>query len=418
MDSVKIALLGIGDASLPAFPEDADPLEGQGAQDFVVVFAFGPHALIVVLGPGGIHDGLAGPLDKGLALKLGGQPAPMSPEGMAALFTHRSDARQFLQAGRFGIEVALGAKSHAEPWGQVLTGPGEVAEQPGFGMGGEAGFDFLFQQGDMFVQSARLVQQRAQVQDGDTDARLLGGQRLGLADELQALFEQLGPPKVVSIIESFDHAGLGGFKAWEVGPTVQERPGHRGVEVAHQLEGLGIIAFDQAAELVEHLLFAIHQVPTGFDQAGQLEGLGVLGLEGAQFGGVVADQFQEQAGIGQVVSGARRSEGFAIASAGHWVDGINRQPGVLDQGVNDRAATGLNGQHDGPSAVALLQFAQPAMEGLGRLGQGALLGVASAVLQSEGVLSVTPVQTDPDLGRRHRLGGSRGGITIGSVIHV
>ena len=167
---LKIALFGIGDASLPAFPEDADPLEGQGAQDLVVVFAFGPHALIVVLGPGGIQDGLAGPLDKGLALELGSQPAPMSPEGVAAFFTHRSHAGQFLQAGRFGIEVALGAKSYAEPWGQVLTGPREVAEQLGLGMGGEAGFDFLFQQDDMFVQSARLVQQGAQVQDGDTDA--------------------------------------------------------------------------------------------------------------------------------------------------------------------------------------------------------------------------------------------------------
>jgi hypothetical protein len=37
----------------------------------VVVFAFGAHALAVVLGPGGTHNRLAGPLDEGLALELG-----------------------------------------------------------------------------------------------------------------------------------------------------------------------------------------------------------------------------------------------------------------------------------------------------------------------------------------------------------
>jgi len=52
---------------MPAAPEDANPLEGEGAQDGLVSNALGATALVEGLGPEGMGDSLAGPLDEGLA---------------------------------------------------------------------------------------------------------------------------------------------------------------------------------------------------------------------------------------------------------------------------------------------------------------------------------------------------------------
>ena len=202
---------------------------------------------------------------------------------------------------------------------------------------------------------------------------------------------------------------MGGFERDQVRPAAQEVHRQLGVQFADQLEGLGIVGAQEAGELVEDLGAAVHGVAPGLDQAGQFEGLGVLGFQRAEFGGVVAGQFQEDPGVGQVVTGPGGREGAAIAGAGDGVDGINRQPGILDQGVDDGAAAGLDGQGHRASAEAFFQVAQPGVERLGRVGQGAFFGRPGAVLQDEGVGVVAPVQADPGHGRRGGGGGSRPG---------
>jgi len=67
LEGHEVAGLVVGLAVVPAAPEDANPFEGQGAQDGLVGDAFGPAALVESLGPEAMGDGLAGPLDEGLS---------------------------------------------------------------------------------------------------------------------------------------------------------------------------------------------------------------------------------------------------------------------------------------------------------------------------------------------------------------
>src|SRR5580658_5906809 len=58
---LEISRLVVGFAVLPTFPQDADPLEGQGAEDGRVLFALVLHVLVVVGGPRTVHDCLPCP---------------------------------------------------------------------------------------------------------------------------------------------------------------------------------------------------------------------------------------------------------------------------------------------------------------------------------------------------------------------
>lgn len=71
--------------------------------------------------------------------------------------------------------------------------------------------------------------------------------------------------------------------------------------------------------------------------------------------------------------------------------------------MDDGAATGLNGQSDGASGVALAQILEPLVEVLGRMSQRAGLGFAGGIVEGEGVFLVAPVQADPGCGRRLQL---------------
>ena len=73
----KVASLVIGGASLPTLPKDANPLEGQRAEDDVVAFAFGFHVLVILPGPSGVDDGSAHSTK--VWREARGMPAPMDP---------------------------------------------------------------------------------------------------------------------------------------------------------------------------------------------------------------------------------------------------------------------------------------------------------------------------------------------------
>src|SRR5262245_5430998 len=101
---LEIARVVVGSVVLPAFPQNADPFESQGAENGGVVFALLEHARVINSGPRAIADGLAGPFHKGLSEKSGSLPAPMRPDLAAALFAHGRHANVFLQAGWVWVE--------------------------------------------------------------------------------------------------------------------------------------------------------------------------------------------------------------------------------------------------------------------------------------------------------------------------
>jgi hypothetical protein len=77
LQSQQVARLVVVDTVGPAAVEDADPLEGESAKGSLVLHATSSAAGVEGVGPEGARDGLANPLDEGLAEEGGAPIAPV-----------------------------------------------------------------------------------------------------------------------------------------------------------------------------------------------------------------------------------------------------------------------------------------------------------------------------------------------------
>ena len=100
---------------LPAAKEDADPFEGQGANDRVVFFTFGGVVLDIVAGPLAFGYRKAGKFVEGLPGKFRASASKINHSGFAAAFGHRSDSRKTLGVARSLITGTIGAKEAQQP---------------------------------------------------------------------------------------------------------------------------------------------------------------------------------------------------------------------------------------------------------------------------------------------------------------
>src|SRR5258707_14215665 len=74
LEGLQVFVVVVRSSILPAPEEDADPFEGQGANDGVKFFAFGLVVIDVVLSPLASGQGEAGGFLEGLSGKIGGGP--------------------------------------------------------------------------------------------------------------------------------------------------------------------------------------------------------------------------------------------------------------------------------------------------------------------------------------------------------
>ena len=92
----------------PSNGEDANPLESKSAKSGLMASAASPACFVESFCPEGPRDGLADPLDEGLAEKRGARVAPVHPALVATALGDGSYAGILLQCG--GVWEALGVR--------------------------------------------------------------------------------------------------------------------------------------------------------------------------------------------------------------------------------------------------------------------------------------------------------------------
>src|SRR5688572_9417641 len=100
-----------------------------------------PAALVESLGPEGAWDGLADPLDEGLAQKRWTSPAPVDPGLVPAAFGHGRDASVLLERRSAWEAFAELTKCCKEARRERRTGTGQGAEDLVVGQLGADGSD-------------------------------------------------------------------------------------------------------------------------------------------------------------------------------------------------------------------------------------------------------------------------------------
>ena len=139
IEGAEVARFVVRDAIVPAAPEDAQPFEGEAAEDGLVTFAGLLLLAVIRFSPRTFGHGLPGPLDEGLAKELGGVPPPVRPDLPAALDAHRGDAAVFLDACGRGILAAIGAEGCDQTRSQRGARTGQVGKQLRLRVRGVAG---------------------------------------------------------------------------------------------------------------------------------------------------------------------------------------------------------------------------------------------------------------------------------------
>jgi len=140
LESHEVASFVLGLSVVPATPQDANPFEGESAEDGLPGDAAGAPALVEGLGPEATGDRLASPLDEGLAEESGGDEAPAGPRLVAAALDHRRDAGAFLNPSGVGETVPVLAEDFEESRCQRRTAAGQRSEELEVGQpGGPSG---------------------------------------------------------------------------------------------------------------------------------------------------------------------------------------------------------------------------------------------------------------------------------------
>lgn len=124
----------------PAAMEDADPLEGESAKRGLMGTATLAVALVEGFGPEGARDGLADPLDEGLALEGRAVETPVDPALVATTLGNGRDADVLLEACCVGESLASFTEGNEQARSQSGTDTGEGVKELVVGKpGGERG---------------------------------------------------------------------------------------------------------------------------------------------------------------------------------------------------------------------------------------------------------------------------------------
>src|SRR5258707_14942435 len=110
LEGLQVFVVVVRSSILPAPEEDADPFEGQGANDGVKFFAFGLVVIDVVLSPLASGQGEAGEFMGGLPGKFWGGPAKKDHFGFFPAPGDRSKSAEVLSIFRRLLTRTVGAQ--------------------------------------------------------------------------------------------------------------------------------------------------------------------------------------------------------------------------------------------------------------------------------------------------------------------
>ena len=200
--------------------------------------------IVVAARPDGEADRLVRIFVKRLLEELRTGQAVMHPEGLAAPFGDRRDARVRLEFGRGRPAGAVGAEGGREARGADRPGPGETREERVVGVVGEDGCDLGIEGVDGLEEGTQLGGVALDGQTERVDDRWVGRQRLGGGHLVEPGVDHRRAAAVVLLIEPAHRGGAGPLDSGQRRPLLQKVAGLPRVERADPVQGLREILFE------------------------------------------------------------------------------------------------------------------------------------------------------------------------------
>ena len=243
LKSHEVVSFVVGFAVDPATMKDTDPFEGEstkrslmGATAFAVALVEGPS-------PEGARDGLAHPLDEGLALEGGAREAPVHPTLVATALGDRRDPHVLLEGSSVGESLASLTEGNEEARSQCGTCTRERVEELVVGkLGAERG-DLGIEAFDGDIHCAELRNGGLDEQQQRLDNSGVGGQRFFGMNGIEASSDSALASHVMTSEEADERVLTSAFGGIESRPALEERGKDGGVLVAEPVEDLRKVSF-------------------------------------------------------------------------------------------------------------------------------------------------------------------------------
>ena len=168
------------------------------------------------------------------------------------------------------------------------------------------------------------------------DDTVIGGERPGTLDSLEAGIDDVNRAHMVSPEEPFQRRAarkLRGFESW---PAAEEVTKDHCIFVGKPLQDLWKVVFEGTGQAVGQTDFVTDQAPAVLDELRQGAYGGALGAEGGELVAVFEEDLDLEFGIGGVIFGPARGKRFTVLGHGERIDGKEHEEILVAQCRHDR----------------------------------------------------------------------------------
>jgi hypothetical protein len=190
---------------------------------------------------------------------------------------------------------------------------------------------------DSFVNVVDRLQGHAKLGDeglGSDDA-LIGGQRCGALDGLDALVDDVGVTHVMGAEKALEHGAprkLGGLEGWPLREDVAE---DGGVFVVKPLQDVRAVVLQGTGEAIGDAHFFTDEAAAMFDDLLEGAHLGALAVEGFEFVAVLEQGVELEFGVRKVVLGVAEGEGLVVLGEREGIDRKERVE-IIEHWLDER----------------------------------------------------------------------------------
>jgi len=253
-------------------------------------------------------DGFGSPLYERVAQERRALQAPVDPGCVAAAFGHRRDPGVCLARIRSGVAVTWFAEGGKKSGGQDGASTWQGVKQGKVGMALGILRTGVVEGVDGWPGDAELAGKSLNQEGSGGDDALLGGQRGGALDGLEALVDNVGVAHMIGAEEALEGGAarqLGGFEGRPWGEEIAEEGG---VVVVEPLEDVREVVFQGTGQAIGEAHVVTDQTAAMFDKWFEGTHRGALGLEGLEFVAMLAQELKLEFRVSGIVLGVAGRE--------------------------------------------------------------------------------------------------------------
>lgn len=181
------------------------------------------------------------------------------------------------------------------------------------------------------------------------DEALIGGQRGGALDGLEARVDDVGVAPVMVAEEALQGSAAGELDGVEGRPLGEKVAEEGSACVVKPLQDVREVVLQGTSEAMGEAHVVADQAAALCDEWRQGTHLGALGGERCECVAMREQELAHELSVGGIVCGVAGRAGFAVRGQGQRVDGEHAQKLVLTQGVDHRTCVEFKAHRDGVS---------------------------------------------------------------------